>query len=45
MPLDATESTAARTLALPFFNQITDSRIDEVCRALSEFLPKQAQTL
>jgi perosamine synthetase len=32
--LPITESAAARTLALPFFNHITDDQIDRVCAAL-----------
>jgi dTDP-4-amino-4,6-dideoxygalactose transaminase len=35
MPLTVTESIAGRTLALPFFNSITDSQLDEVCGALA----------
>ncbi|MGB7731479.1 MAG: DegT/DnrJ/EryC1/StrS family aminotransferase [Candidatus Acidiferrum sp.] len=38
MPLTVTESLANRTLALPFFNSITDCQLDEVCRALEESL-------
>ncbi|MGB2664713.1 MAG: DegT/DnrJ/EryC1/StrS family aminotransferase [Candidatus Acidiferrum sp.] len=38
MPLTFTESLAGRTLALPFFNSITDSQLDEVCGALEESL-------
>jgi perosamine synthetase len=38
MPLTITESLAGRTLALPFFNSITDSQLDEVCGALEESL-------
>jgi dTDP-4-amino-4,6-dideoxygalactose transaminase len=36
MPVNllATESHAARTLAVPFFNGLTDQRIEEVCDAL-----------
>lgn len=33
-PLPVTESIAGRTLALPFFNRITNSQLDEVCEAL-----------
>jgi perosamine synthetase len=32
--LPVTESVAARTLALPFFNRITDDQMDQVCAAL-----------
>ncbi|MGB2634568.1 MAG: DegT/DnrJ/EryC1/StrS family aminotransferase [Candidatus Acidiferrum sp.] len=38
MPLAVTESLASRMLALPFFNSITDSQLDEVCGALEEGL-------
>jgi perosamine synthetase len=34
--LSVTERVAQRTLALPFFNRLTDGEIDEVCRALRE---------
>jgi perosamine synthetase len=37
-PLPITESVAGRTLALPFFNRITDSQQDGVCEALRESL-------
>jgi len=33
-----TEAIADRVLALPFFNQITDSQIDEVCATLEEIV-------
>ncbi|GAC1636010.1 MAG: DegT/DnrJ/EryC1/StrS family aminotransferase [Candidatus Acidiferrum sp.] len=33
-PLPITESVGAHTLALPFFNRITDSQLDEVCESL-----------
>ena len=33
-----TEAIADRVLALPFFNQITESQIDEVCATLEEIL-------
>jgi dTDP-4-amino-4,6-dideoxygalactose transaminase len=36
--LTVTESINARTLALPFFNQITEEQIREVCTALWELL-------
>lgn len=32
--LPVTEEIAARTLALPFFNRITDEQVGEVCRSL-----------
>jgi len=38
MDLTQTELIAPRTLALPFFNRITDEQIDEVCRTLCEAL-------
>jgi perosamine synthetase len=38
MPLTVTESLASRMLALPFFNSITHSQLDEVCGALEESL-------
>src|ERR1700688_2347533 len=34
MDLAHTESIAQRTLALPFFNRITDEQLEEVCRTL-----------
>jgi perosamine synthetase len=34
--LAVTEQVADRTLALPFFNNLTDEQISEVCRSLSE---------
>lgn len=37
-PLPITESVAAGTLALPFFNRITNSQLDAVCQALGESL-------
>lgn len=36
--LPVTEGSAARSLALPFFNNIKEEQIDEVCRTLSELL-------
>lgn len=39
MNLPVTESQAARTLALPFFNRITEQQIDGVCNILAELLP------
>ena len=38
MDLKTTESVAERTLALPFFNQITPEQVSEVCTALREVL-------
>jgi perosamine synthetase len=38
MDLAHTEAIAQRTLALPFFNRITDEQIGEVCRALDEVM-------
>lgn len=40
MNLEHTESIARRTLALPFFNRITDEQIEEVCQTLGEVLRK-----
>jgi dTDP-4-amino-4,6-dideoxygalactose transaminase len=40
--LSVTESIGERTLALPFFNRITDSQMDEVCAALWELLPAES---
>jgi dTDP-4-amino-4,6-dideoxygalactose transaminase len=37
-PLPVTESIGARTIALPFFNRITDSQLDEVCETLLPLL-------
>ena len=42
-PLPVTESVAARTLALPFFNRITDEQIGQVCEALQSALRAQMQ--
>lgn len=36
--LPATEAVSKRTLALPFFNRITDDQIDRVCAALEDAL-------
>lgn len=36
--LSLTEATADRSLALPFFNRITENQIDEVCDALGTLL-------
>lgn len=35
--LAVTESVGERTLALPFFNRITDSQLEEVCESLLSF--------
>jgi dTDP-4-amino-4,6-dideoxygalactose transaminase len=40
MNLGHTEAIARRTLALPFFNRITDEQIEEVCQSLAEVLRK-----
>jgi perosamine synthetase len=40
MNLAHTESIAPRTLALPFFNRITDEQTEEVCQTLGEVLRK-----
>jgi perosamine synthetase len=37
-PLPITESVGARAIALPFFNRITDSQLDEVCETLLSLL-------
>lgn len=37
-PLPIAESVAARTIALPFFNRITDSQLNQVCTALQELV-------
>lgn len=34
--LDITEQSSSQTLALPFFNALTDDQIDQVCSALEE---------
>jgi hypothetical protein len=36
-----TEAAAARTLALPFFNRISDAQIDEVCSTLGEVIDRR----
>ena len=43
MALTRTESIAARTLALPFFNNISMEQIEEVCQTLGEVLRKMRQ--
>jgi perosamine synthetase len=40
-PLAVTDEEAQRTLALPFFNCITDAQIDYVCEALEEALQRR----
>jgi perosamine synthetase len=40
MNLAHTESISPRTLALPFFNRITNEQIEEVCQTLGEVLRK-----
>jgi perosamine synthetase len=40
MDLTHTEFIARRTLALPFFNRITNEQIEEVCQTLQEVLRK-----
>jgi perosamine synthetase len=42
MTLAHTESIAPRTLALPFFNKITNDQIAEVCESLISLLPSIA---
>ena len=37
-PLPVTEAVGERTIALPFFNRITDAQLDEVCESLLSFL-------
>jgi perosamine synthetase len=41
--LQVTEHVSARTLALPFFNSITDGQIAEVCDALRELTQQQSR--
>lgn len=40
MDLNMTESIAPRTIAIPFFNNIAEQQIDEVCSTLKELLQK-----
>ncbi|HXM41064.1 MAG TPA: DegT/DnrJ/EryC1/StrS family aminotransferase [Bryobacteraceae bacterium] len=42
--LVATENVASRTLALPFFNRLTDGEIAEVCATLREAIRAAAHT-
>ncbi len=37
-PLPVTEAIGERTIALPFFNRITDAQLDEVCETLLSLL-------
>jgi perosamine synthetase len=41
--LAVTEQVADRTLALPFFNRLTDEQISEVCRTLQEAIQDASQ--
>lgn len=41
--LPVTERTAVRSLALPFYNQIRDDQMDEVCQTLLELLSQARQ--
>jgi perosamine synthetase len=43
--LPVTESVAARTLALPFFNRIRDEQIERVCKVLKAALRRESQPL
>jgi perosamine synthetase len=43
-PLPITDRVAAQTLALPFFNRITDDQIAEVCATLREAIAAAAHT-
>lgn len=43
MALPVTEWNAARTLALPFFNRIEESQLEEVCHTLVELIGQAAQ--
>lgn len=40
--LSITEHVAARCLALPFYNQITEEQIGEVCETLSKFMQERS---
>jgi dTDP-4-amino-4,6-dideoxygalactose transaminase len=40
--LPVTESIADRTIALPFFNALTELEMDEVCSRLREVLAQAA---
>jgi len=40
MDLTVTESIAGRTLALPFFNRITEDQIQEVCTTLQDLIQR-----
>jgi len=41
--LSITENVADRTLALPFFNRLTDAQIDEVCGGFKEAIQRVAE--
>jgi perosamine synthetase len=41
--LDVTEQVSDRTLALPFFNRLTDEQISEVCRSLGQAIRSVAE--
>jgi perosamine synthetase len=43
MALPVTEASAARTLALPFFNRIREEEIEEVCVTLEDLLNQAAE--
>jgi perosamine synthetase len=43
--LQVTESNAARSLALPFFNRIEANQIDEVCQSLVELMQRARRLL
>ncbi len=43
--LPNTERVAARTLALPFFNRITEAQIDKVCHALTELIEQKSRNI
>jgi perosamine synthetase len=43
--LPVSESVAARTLALPFFNRIRDEQIERVCKVLKAALRRESQPL
>jgi perosamine synthetase len=41
--LGVTEQVADRTLALPFFNRLTDEQIIEVCRSLRDAIQSRPE--
>ena len=43
-PLPITEQVSTRTLALPFFNRISDDEIAEVCQTLARSLQEVARS-